>query len=117
MRFLFRLVVLALAAFGAKSIYDRLWPQREQFKSTGSDFVDRAGSAVNEVGTSLTQAAQNIATTAQENLAAVKTTASEQADEVVAAADTAKTEALQQAQGDDPASAGTSEARSSANGT
>jgi len=111
MRFLIRLVVLALAAFGAKSIYDRLWPQREQFKATGSDFVDRAGTAATEVGTSLSQAAQNIASTAQDNLATVKATASQQADEVVAAADAAKTEAIQQVQ-DEPSS---TEARSGAN--
>lgn len=94
MRFLFRLAVLALAAIGAKALYDKLAPHSDELKRTGADLVDRTTSAAREVAGKAQEATQRVASTAQENAAAVKDTAIEQAQGVKAAADEARTEAL-----------------------
>ena len=93
MRFLIRLAVLALAAFGAKSLYDKLAPHSDEFKRTGADLVDRTTSAAREVAGKAQEATQRVATTAQEGASAVKDTAVAEAGEVKAAADDACHEA------------------------
>ena len=93
MRFLFRLVVLALAAFGAKSLYDKLAPHSDELKRTGAGFVDRTTSAAREVADRATEATQRVTTTAQESASAVKDAAVEQANQVKSAAGEAKDEA------------------------
>ena len=92
MRFLFRLVVLALAAFGAKSLYDKLAPHSDELKRTGAGFVDRTTTAAREVADRATEATQRVTSSAQEGAAAVKD-AVEQAGQVKAAAEDAKDEA------------------------
>jgi len=82
---LIRLAVLALAAFGAKTLYDHLAPRRGEMRDAGSDFADRATSAAREVGAKVQDAAQRITNTTQESAADVMTTVKEQAGEVRAA--------------------------------
>jgi hypothetical protein len=93
MRFLFRLVVLALAAFGAKALYDKLAPHSDEFKRTGADLVDRTTSAAREVAGKAQESAQRVASTAQESASEVKDTAVQKAQEVRSAAEDAKDEA------------------------
>ena len=85
MRILIRLAILALAAFGAKSLYDQLYPRRDDVRAAGSDFAERATSAVREVGAKVQDAAQRVGDTTQRSAADVLTTVREQADEVRAA--------------------------------
>ena len=42
MRFLIRLGVLALAAFGAKALFDKYAPRAGDLKQPANDFMDRA---------------------------------------------------------------------------
>jgi hypothetical protein len=93
MRFLIRLVVLGLAAFGAKALYDKLAPHSDEFKRTGADLADRTTSAAREVAGKATEAAQRVAATAQQGATTVKDTAAEQAQEVKSAAEEARNEA------------------------
>jgi len=92
MRFLFRLAVLALAAVGAKSIYDKLAPKQDQFLSTADTFLGRTQAAARDVGAKVTDAASNLASTAQSNVAGVKDAALHGADEVRSAAEQARDE-------------------------
>ena len=51
-RFLIRLAVLALAAFGAKSLYERfVAPNQDQLRQSADQFIDRTSTAAREVGT------------------------------------------------------------------
>ncbi len=93
MRFLFRLVVLALAAVGAKTLYDKLAPHRDEFKRTGADFVDRTTSAAREVAGKAQEASQRVASTAQQGAGEVRDTAMQKAQDVKSAAEDAKDEA------------------------
>jgi hypothetical protein len=93
MRMLIRLVVLALAAFGAKSLYDKLAPHSDELKRTGAGLVDRTTTAAREVADRASEATHRVASTAQESATAVKDTAVEQANQVKAAAEEAKEEA------------------------
>jgi 2-hydroxychromene-2-carboxylate isomerase len=95
-RLIIRLGILALAAFGAKSLYDRLAPHGDQLKTTGSEFVDRAGSAAREVGSKVSDASQSVAVAAKSGLDEVKSTAVEQAAEVKSAADDAANKASEE---------------------
>jgi hypothetical protein len=49
MRFLFRLVVLALAAVGAKALYDQFAPKASELRGPASDVLDSAKSAARDV--------------------------------------------------------------------
>jgi gas vesicle protein len=93
MRMLIRLAVLALAAMGAKALYDKFAPHADNLKQTGADFVDRAGSAARDVGAKVGDVTQKVATTAKEGVDEVKATAQDKAEEVKAAADDAKNKA------------------------
>ena len=93
MRMLFRLAVLALAAIGAKALYDKFAPHADSLKQTGSEFVDRAGSAARDVGAKVSDATQKVVATAKESVDEVKATAQDKAQEVRAAADDAKDKA------------------------
>jgi hypothetical protein len=99
MRFLLRIAILGLAAFGAKTIYEMLAPKKEQFRSTADDFLDRTTNAAREVGTKVTEATKNVAATAQSSAADVRDTAMAQADEVKAAAHDAVDETTGDANG------------------
>jgi hypothetical protein len=95
-RLLIRLVVLALAALGAKTLYDRFAPHTDDLKTTGYEFVDRAGSAARDVGSAVTDATQKVAATAKESANDVMTTAQDKAADVKAAADDAVGKVSQQ---------------------
>ena len=86
MRFLFRLVVLALAAVGAKSLYEKLAPKQDQFRSSADTFLGRTQAAARDVTSKVADAAQNLASTAQTNAAEVKDAALQGADQVKDAA-------------------------------
>ena len=107
MRMLIRLALLALAAVGAKSLYDRLSLRAEQLEQTGSEFVKRAGSAVRDVGTKATSASQRVASVAKENLHDVRSTAGAKAGEVKQAADDAIAKASDQLSADTDATPAT----------
>ena len=94
MRILIRLAVLALAAFGAKSIYEKLAPRKDTLRATGAEFMERTGSAAREVGAKVSDATQRVAATAQESAADLSVTARAQAGEVKAAAEEAKDKTL-----------------------
>jgi hypothetical protein len=85
-RLLFRLIVLALAALGAKSLYDRLAPHADDLKATGTDLVDRASSATRDLGKSVTDATQQVVGNAKKGAEDVKATAVDAAHEVKDAA-------------------------------
>ena len=115
MRFLFKLAVLALAAFGVKTLYDKLAPKQQQLRGTGDTFFDRTSNAAREIGSQVSTAAQRVASsaksgagdvrdTASREADTVRATASEQADEVTAAAKQAKDEATRTLQ-DQPTNA------------
>jgi len=89
-RTLIRLAVLALAAFGAKTLYERLAPRKEELRRSGAQFFDRTTGAAREVGGKLSDATQSIVDTAQERAAEVKAKASEQARNVESAANDLK---------------------------
>jgi cell division septum initiation protein DivIVA len=61
MRFLIRIGVLALAAFGAKTLYEKYSPRAQELKQPASDFIDRAKGAANRTSDQMTSAAQTAA--------------------------------------------------------
>src|SRR5262245_37917538 len=65
MRFVFRILVLALAAIGAKFVYDTFMMRREEFRNTADTLLNRTSSAAQEMRASVTEAATNIASTVQ----------------------------------------------------
>lgn len=89
MRMLIRLAVLALAAFGGKTIYDKLAPRKNSLRATGTEFARRTGDAARQVGAELSDSTQRVAASAKE-----------QAGEVKAAAEDAKYEAVRELQDD-----------------
>ena len=94
MRFLFRLIVLALAAFGAKALYDWLAPRREDLQRTGTDFVTRASSAARAVTGEASDAARNVAQVASDRAGGLAHTAAQQAHAVKDGAGDAREEAV-----------------------
>jgi ElaB/YqjD/DUF883 family membrane-anchored ribosome-binding protein len=86
-RTLIRLVVLGLAAYGAKTLYDQLAPRKDELRQSGAQLFDRTAGAAREMGDKLSGATQSIVGTAQEQAAEMKNTAAEQADVVRSAAD------------------------------
>lgn len=85
-RLLFRLIVLTLAALGAKSLYDRLAPHADDLRATGNDLVERASSATRDLGRSVTDATQQVVGTAKDGAGDVKATAVDAVNEVKDAA-------------------------------
>jgi hypothetical protein len=61
MRFLFRLAVLALAAVGAKALYDRFAPKAAELRGPASDVLDSATSAARDVSQHAKDAAAGVA--------------------------------------------------------
>jgi hypothetical protein len=90
MRFLVRLAVLALAAFGAKALYDKLAPRKDQLRSTADDLLDRTATAARDVGAKVGDAASDLASTAQSRAADVRDAAVQGAGDVRAAAERAR---------------------------
>lgn len=87
MRTLIRLVVLGLAAYGAKALYDQLAPKKDQLRQSGAQFVDRTAGAAREMGGKISDATQSLVDTAHDQATEVKAAATEQANEVRSAAD------------------------------
>ena len=82
MRFLFRLVVLGLAAVGAKSLYDRFAPKAAQLKQPMSGVLDTAKEAARDVSGHAKEAASQVVDDAKQRANDVK----EQATDAVATA-------------------------------
>ena len=61
MRFLFRIAVLALAAVGAKTLYDRLAPKAAEMRGPASDVFDSAKNAAQDVTEHARVAASEVA--------------------------------------------------------
>jgi hypothetical protein len=61
MRFLFRIAVLALAAVGAKTLYDRLAPKAAEMRGPASDVFDSAKNAAQDVTKHARVAASEVA--------------------------------------------------------
>jgi hypothetical protein len=84
---LIRLVVLGLAAFGAKTLYDKFAPRKDELRQSGAQFLDRTAGAARQVGDKISGATQSVVDSAHGAAAEVKATAVEQASEVRSAAD------------------------------
>lgn len=94
MRFLIRLVVLALAALGAKTLYDILAPRREELTRTGADLVARTKTAAREVAGTASDATTRAASVVHESAVDITDTAVQQVNDVKAAAGEARDEVL-----------------------
>jgi hypothetical protein len=66
MRFLFRVLILGLAAYGAKALYDRFAPQFSQARGPASDVVDSALDAGRSVADHARSAATEVVEDARE---------------------------------------------------
>ena len=82
MRFLVRLVVLGLAAVGAKSLYDRFAPKAAELKQPMSGVLDTAKEAARDVSGHAKEAASQVVDDAKQRANDVK----DQATDAVAAA-------------------------------
>ena len=82
MRLLLKLVILALAGYGAKALYDRYGAQAGGLQAPAGDFVDRARQAVGE-------AAQQVKGSVRDTARDVGDVAADLGDELGAAADDA----------------------------
>jgi hypothetical protein len=80
MRFLFRLVVLALAAVGAKTLYDQFAPKAAELRGPAGGVIDSAKSAARDVGQHAKDAASEVADDARQRAADVRDQASDAAD-------------------------------------
>jgi hypothetical protein len=80
MRFLLRLVVLALAAVGAKALYDQFAPKAAELRGPAGDVIDSAKSAARDVGQHAKDAATDVAGDARQRASDVKDQASAAAD-------------------------------------
>jgi hypothetical protein len=83
MRFLLRLVVLGLAAVGAKALYDQFAPKAAELKGPAGDVLGSAKSAARDVSQHAKDAAGEVAEDARKKAADVK-------DQAAAAADKAQ---------------------------
>jgi hypothetical protein len=72
MRFLFRLAVLALAAVGAKSLYDRFAPKAAELRGPAGNVVDSAKSAARDVSQHAKDAAVGVADDARQRAGDVR---------------------------------------------
>jgi ElaB/YqjD/DUF883 family membrane-anchored ribosome-binding protein len=91
MRFLFRLVVLGLAAFGAKSLYDKFAPKAADLREPVSGVLDSAKEAARGVSETAKGAASQVVEDAKQRAADVRDQAQEVAN--AAASDDAPTAA------------------------
>ena len=96
MRLLFRLVILGLAAFGAKTLYDKYGSRAGDLQGPANQFIDRAKSAVS-------QTAQQVSGVAKDTAQQVSGAVGDLTDEVKSAAGDAADEATQ-VMSDEPAS-------------
>jgi len=96
MRLLFRLAILGLAAFGAKSLYEKYGSRAGDLQGPANQFIDRAKSAVS-------QTAQQVSGVAKDSAQQVSGAVDDMTGEIKSAADDAKTEAGQ-TMSDEPAS-------------
>lgn len=85
MRLLLKLVILALAGYGAKALYDRYGAQAGGLQAPAGEFVDRARHAVGE-------AAQQVKGSMRDTAHDVEDAASDLGDELGAATDDATTD-------------------------
>lgn len=76
MRVLFRFTVLALAAVGAKALYDRFAPQAAQLRGPAGDVLDSAKSAARDVSHHARDAATEVADDARQRAGDVRDQAS-----------------------------------------
>jgi len=81
MRFLIRLVVLGLAAVGAKSLYDQFAPKAAELKGPAGNVLDTAKSAARDVTQHAKDAAGEVADDARKKAADVRDQASTAADQ------------------------------------
>jgi hypothetical protein len=72
MRFLFRLGVLALAAVGAKALYDRFAPKANELRGPAGDVIDSAKSAAIDVTQRAKDAAIGVADDAKQRASQVR---------------------------------------------
>jgi hypothetical protein len=82
-----RLVVLGLAAYGAKALYDQFAPRKDELRRSGAQFLDRTTGAAREMGDTIGHATRSLVDTAHDRATEVKATAAEQANEVRSAAE------------------------------
>ena len=80
MRFLFRIAVLALAAFGAKTLYDKYAPRAGDLQKPANDFVDRAKSAVDRTKGQFSSAAHQMTGAAKDVTDEIKSAAARRGD-------------------------------------
>jgi Sec-independent protein translocase protein TatA len=81
MRFLLRLGVLALAAVGAKALYDQFAPKAAELKGPAGDVLGTAKSAARDVTQHAKDAAAEVADDARQKANDVKDQASAAADQ------------------------------------
>jgi len=81
MRFLFRIAVLALAAVGAKSLYDRFAPKAAELRGPASNVLDSAKTAAQDVAKHAQVAASEVADDARARADDVRRQASAVADQ------------------------------------
>jgi gas vesicle protein len=93
-RLFIRLTVWALAAVGAKSLYDKFAPRADRLKTTGLDLADRTSAAARDLTTKVSEATQKVTATAREGADDVKVTAQDAAADVRKAAADAKNGAV-----------------------
>jgi hypothetical protein len=81
MRFLFRIAVLALAAVGAKALYDRFAPKAAEMRGPAGEVFDSAKHAAQDVTNHARVAASEVADDARARAEAVRKQASEVVDQ------------------------------------
>jgi hypothetical protein len=81
MRFLFRLAVLALAAVGAKALYDRFAPKAAELRGPAGGVLDSAKSAARDVSQHAKEAATGVADDARSRAGSVRDDAAAAADQ------------------------------------
>jgi hypothetical protein len=72
MRFLFRLGVLALAAVGAKTLYDRFAPKASELRGSAGDVLGSAKTAARDVSQHAKDAASEVADDAMQRASDVR---------------------------------------------
>jgi hypothetical protein len=83
MRFLFRLGVLALAAVGAKTLFDRFAPKAAELRGPAGDVLGSAKSAARDVTQHAKDAAAEVADDARQRASDVRDQAQDVAQDVV----------------------------------
>ncbi len=81
MRILFRLILLALAGYGVKSLWDRYGDRVRSLEPVGSEFADTARGAANDVASQAADAGRSVADTARQKADELRAAARDAADE------------------------------------